>query len=138
VDDGLTVLGHLDDWNESQAQLQSALQTIAVYKDETAAMTKDNQLLRDELEALKAAAIAAADSQIPKSVEFSTAGNLPTSTTAPTALTTMADTGMELNEETTVDTAMAGTTIGDGEDGHLDASSPMEPSRGGEPSTTGP
>ena len=138
VDDGLTVLGHLDDWNESQAQLQSALQTIAVYKDETAAMTKDNQLLRDELEALKAAAIAAADSQIPKSVEFSTAGNLPTSTTAPTALTTMADTGMELNEETTVDTAMAGTTIGDGEDGHLDASSPMEPSCGGEPSTTGP
>ncbi|CAJ1927625.1 unnamed protein product, partial [Cylindrotheca closterium] len=55
VDDGLSVIGYLDDWNESQAQLQTALQTIEIITDEKNSLNRDLQSVRDELEAMKAA-----------------------------------------------------------------------------------
>ena len=54
VDDGLTVIGALDDWKDNQEQLQTALQTIDVITDEKDELAKASQQLRDELEAVKA------------------------------------------------------------------------------------
>ncbi|CAJ1934934.1 unnamed protein product [Cylindrotheca closterium] len=48
VDDGLSVIGYLDDWNESQAQLQTALQTIETITDKKNSLNRDLQSVRDE------------------------------------------------------------------------------------------
>ncbi|CAJ1968453.1 unnamed protein product [Cylindrotheca closterium] len=60
VDDGLSVIGYLDDWNKNKAQLQTAPQTIETITHERNSLNWDLQSVCDELEAMKAAQEAAA------------------------------------------------------------------------------
>ncbi|CAJ1959588.1 unnamed protein product [Cylindrotheca closterium] len=41
VDDGFSMIGYLDNWNENQAQLQTALQTIETITDEKNSLNRD-------------------------------------------------------------------------------------------------
>lgn len=138
VDDGLSVVGYLDDWNESQEQLQNALQTIETITDEKNGLSRDLQALRDELEAMKAAQVAAA-AMTELSTAVMDAPMLSVDVPAgPPGQTINSTTLLSPLDRTIAPTAMAHETVGeDGED-NPNASSPMDTGRGGKPSTTGP
>ncbi|CAJ1926817.1 unnamed protein product [Cylindrotheca closterium] len=140
VDDGLSVIGYLDDWNESQAQLQTALQTIETITDEKNSLNRDLQSVRDELEAMKAAQeTAAAMTELSKTVTPvpMLAVDVPTGPPGQTRASTT--TLLSPSVHDIAPPATAHET--DGEDGEdqPNASSPMDTGRGGiSTPTTGP
>ncbi|CAJ1946115.1 unnamed protein product, partial [Cylindrotheca closterium] len=140
VDDGLSVIGYLDDWNENQAQLQTALQTIETITDERNSLNRDLQSVRDELEAMKAAQeAAAAMSELATDVRpiLMLTVDVPTGPPGQTRVSTT--TLLSPSARTIASPATAQET--DGEDGEdpPNASSPMDTGRGGiSTPTTGP
>ncbi|CAJ1935336.1 unnamed protein product [Cylindrotheca closterium] len=131
VDDGLSVIGYLDDWNENQAQLQTALQTIKTITDETNSLNRDLQSVCDELEAMKAvqeaAAAMAALSTTAWPVPMLTV-DVPTDPPGQTRVSTTALLSPSARTNASPATAQE-TDREDGED-QPNASSPMDTGRG--------
>ncbi|CAJ1937237.1 unnamed protein product, partial [Cylindrotheca closterium] len=140
VDDGLSVIGYLDDWNESQAQLQTALQTIEIITDEKNSLNRDLQSVRDELEAMKAAhETAATMTELSKTVRPVPMLTVDVPTGPPGQTRVSTTTLLSPLGHGSATPATAHET--DGEDGEdqPSASSPMDTGRGGiSTPTTGP
>ncbi|CAJ1939869.1 unnamed protein product, partial [Cylindrotheca closterium] len=140
VDDGLSVIGYLDDWNESQAQLQTALQTIETITDEKNSLNRDLQSVCDELEAMKAAQeTAAAMTELSKTVRPVPMLTVAVPTGPPGQ--TRVSTAMLLSPlvHGSAPPATAHETDGEDWEDQPNASSPMDTGRGGiSTPTTGP
>ncbi|CAJ1953165.1 unnamed protein product [Cylindrotheca closterium] len=132
VDDGLSVIGYLDDWNKSQAQLQTALQTIETITDEKNSLNRDLQSVRDELEAMKAAQeAAAAMSELATDIRPIPMLTVDVPTGPPGQTRVSTTTVLSPSARTIASPATAQET--DGEDGEdqPNASSPMDTGRDG-------
>ncbi|CAJ1959607.1 unnamed protein product [Cylindrotheca closterium] len=140
VDDGLSVIGHLNNWNESQAQLQTALQTIETITDEKNSLNRDLQSVRDELEAMKAAQeTAAAMTELSKTVRPVPMLTVDVPTGPPGQTRVSTTTLLSPSVHGIAPPATAHETDGENGEDQPNASSPMDTGRGGiRTPTTGP
>ncbi|CAJ1933722.1 unnamed protein product, partial [Cylindrotheca closterium] len=132
VDDGLSVIGYLNDWNENQAQLQTALQTIETITDKRNSLNRDLQSVCDELEAIEAAQeAAAAMSELATDVRPIPMLTVDVPTGPPGQTRVSTTTLLSSSAHTIASPATAQETDGeDGEDQPI-ASSPMDTGCGG-------